>query len=105
MFSDTFPAGYFADAYRGGKAYLAKHTQYDQPYPSFRMVTRLITEAAAGRLLKVTGDGEIVWEYINPERGGEAEEYIPVVSRGRRVDARTLEPGFLEGLQQKESLG
>jgi hypothetical protein len=65
----------------------------------------LITESDGGRLFEVSRDGEIVWEYINPERGGEAQEHIPVVSWGQRIDAKTLEPAFLEGLQQKENLG
>ena len=36
----------------------------------------------------------IVWEYVNPERGGVAGELIPIVSWGQRIDPRSLEPGF-----------
>jgi hypothetical protein len=97
MFSDTFPAGCFADAYRGCHAHFAKHTQYDHAYP------RELRQPALPRArdVKVSRDGELVWEYINPE----AQEYIPVVSWGQRIEAKTLEPGFVEGLEQKESLG
>ncbi len=58
----------------------------------------LITESDGGRLLEVTPAGEIVWEYLNPVRGGEAEELIPIVSWGQRIDPATLEPGFREFL-------
>ena len=56
----------------------------------------LITESDGGRLLEVTRDGEIVWEYINPIRGGDADEFIPVVSWGQRIDPAKLDPAFLE---------
>lgn len=46
----------------------------------------LITEASPGRLLEITRQGEIVWEYINPVRGGEKDELIPTVSWAQRID-------------------
>jgi hypothetical protein len=55
----------------------------------------LITESEGGRLFEVTPEGEIVWEYLNPVRGGEAGEHIAVVSWGQRIDPATLDPGFL----------
>ena len=58
----------------------------------------LITESDGGRLFEVTPDGEIVWEYINPVRGGEAEELIPIVTWGQRIDPAWLDPGFLESV-------
>ena len=45
----------------------------------------LITESDPGRLLEVTRDGEIVWEFVNPVRGGEDEKFIPVISDGQRL--------------------
>lgn len=36
----------------------------------------LITETDAGRAFEVTPDKTIVWEYINPHRAGENQEYI-----------------------------
>ncbi len=55
----------------------------------------LITESQGGRLLEVTPAGEIVWEYLNPERGGDAGELIPIVSWGERIDPASLDPEFL----------
>jgi hypothetical protein len=59
----------------------------------------LITESDGGRLFEVTPAGEIVWEYVNPERGGEAGELIPIVSWGQRINPAALEPGFREALK------
>jgi outer membrane protein assembly factor BamB len=56
----------------------------------------LITESDGGRLLEVTRDGEIVWEYVNPIRGGDDDEFIPIVSWGQRIDPGRLDPEFLE---------
>jgi outer membrane protein assembly factor BamB len=56
----------------------------------------LITESDGGRLLEVTPAGEIVWEYLNPVRGGEAGELIPIVSWGQRIDPAGLDPSFRE---------
>lgn len=36
----------------------------------------LITESDNGRALEVTPDGDIVWEYVNPRRAGDNDEYI-----------------------------
>jgi hypothetical protein len=56
----------------------------------------LITESDGGRLFEVTRDGQIVWEYINPIRGGDAHQFIPVVAWGQRIDPAKLDPAFLE---------
>jgi len=45
----------------------------------------LITESGGGRLLEVTAAGDIVWEFINPVRGGPAGDLIPIVSGGTRL--------------------
>jgi hypothetical protein len=58
----------------------------------------LITESDGGRIFEVTPDQEIVWEYVNPVRGGDNDEYIPIVSWGLRIDPSTLEPDFLQSL-------
>jgi hypothetical protein len=50
----------------------------------------LITESDQGRILEVTRKGEIVWEYINPVRGGERGELIPIVCDARRYTADEL---------------
>jgi outer membrane protein assembly factor BamB len=53
-----------------------------------------ITEDDGGRLLEVTGDGTIVWEYINPVRDEREGERIPVLSWAQRIDSDTLSAGF-----------
>lgn len=58
----------------------------------------LITESDGGRIVEVTPGGDIVWEFVNPVRGGEAGELIPVVSAGMRIDAQWLDASFREGL-------
>ncbi len=63
----------------------------------------LITESDGGRLLEVTQQGEIVWEYVNPVRGGEGERLIPVVSWGQRIDAAGLETAFRGHLEQQRN--
>ena len=53
----------------------------------------LITDSEAGRLLEVTTDGEVAWEFLNPGRVAEGAR-VGVVSSGARVDPATLT--FLE---------
>jgi Arylsulfotransferase (ASST) len=55
----------------------------------------LISESDGGRIFEVTAQGEIVWEYVNPERGGDAGDMIAVVSRPYRVAPEALDPEFL----------
>ncbi|RRQ21695.1 arylsulfotransferase family protein [Thiohalobacter thiocyanaticus] len=57
----------------------------------------LITESNGGRLLEVTRDGSIVWEFINPvrkQRTDEKFERIPVLSWAQRIDPASLTPEF-----------
>jgi hypothetical protein len=58
----------------------------------------LITEETGGRILEVTRDGAIVWEFVNPVRaegrGAEGEDMIPIVSWAQRIDPAGLDPGF-----------
>jgi hypothetical protein len=58
----------------------------------------LITESSGGRLLEVTRDGRIVWEYLNPVRGGEDDSLIAVMSWAERVPGSDLSPAFLTRL-------
>jgi hypothetical protein len=44
----------------------------------------LITESDQGRILEVTRARKVVWEYINPARGGDHGELIPIVCSGHR---------------------
>lgn len=55
----------------------------------------LVTESDGGRLFEVTADGDLVWEFVNPVRGGEQDEFIPVISSGERVLPDFFEPDFL----------
>jgi hypothetical protein len=59
----------------------------------------LITESDGGRLLEVNPAGDIVWEFVNPVRAGEADTLIPVVSSAQRIDPQTLEPEFRAQLE------
>jgi hypothetical protein len=55
----------------------------------------LIVESMAGRVIEVAPDGEIVWEFINPVRGGERNTRIPIIFWVQRVDpARDLDADF-----------
>lgn len=63
----------------------------------------LITESDGGRLVEVDRAGAIVWEYLNPIRGGADERYIPVVSWGQRVAADELTPRFAALLAQRRA--
>jgi outer membrane protein assembly factor BamB len=56
----------------------------------------LITESDGGRLIEVARSGEVVWEFVNPVRGGEEGDLLPVVSVADRIDPEALDPGFLE---------
>ena len=62
----------------------------------------LVTESDGGRLFEVTRGHEIVWEYLNPVRGGEQDEFIPVVSWGLRYDPAALEPDFRRIIEERE---
>jgi hypothetical protein len=59
----------------------------------------LITEETSGRLIEVTPDHEIVWEFVNPVRAeGRADdggELIPIVSWAQRIDPASLDPTFV----------
>jgi hypothetical protein len=46
----------------------------------------LIIESNGGRVVEVTPRGEIVWEFINPVRGGEANGLVPIVASAERLD-------------------
>jgi hypothetical protein len=61
----------------------------------------LITESDGGRLFEVTPAGEIVWNYVNPERGrlqADRQEMIPIVSWAERIDPASLDPQFTAAL-------
>lgn len=47
----------------------------------------LITESDAGRAFEVLPDGEIVWEFYNPNRAGEDQEFIATLPEVIRLPA------------------
>ncbi|MEM7199713.1 MAG: arylsulfotransferase family protein [Planctomycetota bacterium] len=49
----------------------------------------LITESTAGRALEVTAGGEVVWEYLNPQRIGKQNELVATL-----FDTVRLEPDY-----------
>jgi hypothetical protein len=66
----------------------------------------LIVESQAGRMFEVSAQGEIVWDFLMPIRGGSGDERIPIVSYAQRIDPATLDPEFQRilytNLQAKE---
>lgn len=46
----------------------------------------LIVESMAGRVFEVAPDGDIVWEFVNPVRGGEGDRRIPIIFWVQRID-------------------
>ena len=60
----------------------------------------LITESEGGRLLEVTLDGEIVWEFHNPVRS-EDGEVVSILCWGQRINPATLEPSFRAMIETK----
>lgn len=58
----------------------------------------LIVESGAGRLLEVSREGDVVWEFLNPVRGGRNGGRIPIVQWVQRVDARDFTPDFRQEL-------
>lgn len=47
----------------------------------------LITESDRGRAFEVTPEKEIVWEFLNPHRAGENDEFIAAISEMLRLPA------------------
>jgi hypothetical protein len=45
----------------------------------------LITESDNGRAIEVTPDNTVVWEYINPHRTGDKNEFIAILTEVRRL--------------------
>jgi hypothetical protein len=58
----------------------------------------LITESDGARLLEVTRDGDIVWEYINPVRAGEGDSLVPIVSWAQRLPLSQFEGAFRDAI-------
>jgi hypothetical protein len=55
----------------------------------------LITESNGGRIVEVTPDGDVVWQFVNPVRGGEDDGKIPIICWAQRLDPNELDAAFL----------
>ena len=51
----------------------------------------LITESQGGRLIEVTPEGKVVWQYVTPVRGGDGDKKLPIVVWGRRYTPSQLD--------------
>jgi len=60
----------------------------------------LISESDGGRLLEITPDGTIVWEFHNPRRGGPEGGLVAVVNGGERIPWSHFDPDFAERLRR-----
>jgi hypothetical protein len=59
----------------------------------------LIVESWGGRLIEVTRQGEIAWEFVNPVRGGSNGTLIPIIHWVDRLDpARDFTPEFRKAI-------
>jgi len=64
----------------------------------------LITESHGGRLLEVTRDKQIVWEYVNPIRAGSKQSLVPVIMWGTWFAADDLDPEFRSLFERSSKL-
>lgn len=60
----------------------------------------LITESGGGRIVEINRKGDVVWEYINPVRGGEDDTAVPVVSWASRLEPETA-AGILNAVRPR----
>ena len=58
----------------------------------------LVTESTAGRAFEIDREGEIVWEYVNPERAGDRQELVASLLEVVRLPTDSLGPEFLSRL-------
>ncbi len=58
----------------------------------------LITESDAGRVIEVTRDGDIVWEFVNPAVRDDCPGAVPAVCWAARVTPAALDSSFAAGL-------
>ncbi len=70
-----------------GEAFFSEWRSGQQRLPNGNT---LIVESDAARLLEVTPDRRIAWEYVNPTRGGEREQYVPVITGAERIPQGAL---------------
>lgn len=59
----------------------------------------LITESNGGRILEVTREGDVVWEFINPVSGGEKNEKLPITAAAEGFRLEYFTSDFLEEIE------
>ncbi|GHB06887.1 arylsulfotransferase family protein [Salinicola rhizosphaerae] len=62
----------------------------------------LISESDGGRLVEVTREGKIAWEYVVPTRGGPDNDLIPIIGWSQRLDPSQFDDEFSGGLEKPE---
>ena len=66
----------------------------------------LIAESNGGRILEVTPEGNIAWQFVNPVRGGEQNGRIPIICWAQRLDPRHLDPALVSrGPPEQHAMG
>lgn len=58
----------------------------------------LITESNGGRIIEVNRAGKIVWQYVNPVRGGPDGDLIPIISWSQRLPVSYFDRTFRSSL-------
>ncbi len=58
----------------------------------------LIVESDGGRVIEVTPSGDVVWEFVNPVRGGVDQKKIPIIFWVQRLDPQGLDADFRNSL-------
>ena len=57
----------------------------------------LVTESSGGRILEVTPAGEVVWEFVNPVRGGQESDRLPIICWAQRFDPNDFDTALWSG--------
>jgi hypothetical protein len=91
-------------------SYSGDHTQwlYSQVRSAQQVLPNgnvLINESNGGRLIEVTREGEVVWEFRNPVRSPLDPRYTAAVCGGVRIAASDLDFEFNGGLRGKRKTG
>lgn len=78
-------------SYQGDEAH-PFHSPLRSSVETLRNGNVLITESDGGRIFEVTREGDIVWNFVNPTRGGPNGEMIAIATWGQRIDPNALDP-------------
>lgn len=78
------------------RTFFSSHLGFTQRLPNGNT---LLTESTRGRAYEVTPDQEIVWEFVNPARAGENDEFIALL-----CDIMRFEKSFVESWLPEEEV-